>query len=267
MSLHELLYFGYVALAALLVVFGAYALVRRNEPPAVTVLLAATVAVGLAGLATRSAAAGHLPIFGTFENTYTSSWFLLAAALLGRTTSWWRRAWLLAAPWAAALLVYGAFFRSEVLPLTISELSWWVDVHVALAWLAFVPLLAAGTLGLAIALKRAPDQAELDLMETRAVRLVGSGFIIFSAMLAIGSWYLYVLFGEFWRWEIVETLSLIVWLECAIIAHGRLFWRWQGRTLGLWLLALLVTALLAYWVWSVFPGTYHYFDIPLLRSY
>lgn len=267
MSAHSATYYAYVAQVALMLGVLAYGLAGRRELPWATWLLWAVVITGLAGLTLRSIAAGHLPIFGTFENTYAASWFLLAGALAGRATRWWRCSWRLAVPWAALLLTYGSFFRSAPLPLTISELSWWVDLHVLFAWMAFVPLLAAGTLGPALIFGSGHDARDVERMEIRAVRLAGGGFVALSAMLAVGSWYMYVLFGEFWRWDIVGTLTLVVWLLCTIVVHGRLFWRWSGRTLGGWLAALLVATLLAYWVWSVFPGTYHFFDIPLLKAY
>ena len=42
-------------------------------------------------------------------------------------------------------------------------------------------------------------------------------------------------------------------------------WVW-GRRFFIAVLAVAVPLLLLYWVWSIFPGTYHFFDIPLLPN-
>ena len=94
-----------------------------------------------------------------------------------------------------------------------------------------------------------------------------AGFSALTALLAVGSWYLYILFAVFWKWEIVETLTLIAWIGYGVVIHGRLFYRWHGRTLDIGVALLLPVLLLAFFIWSVFPGTYHYFDIPLVRPY
>lgn len=230
-------------------------------------VLAVTAAIGLAGLSARSVASGHLPIFGTFENTYTAAWFLVTAAVVVSYRTPAVRFWRVLAPWPLALLLYGARFRHEIVPLTISEQSLWVDIHVAFAWLAFTAFAIATTLSVVRISGRTVAGYDDGDLETAHQRMMLLGYLNFTATLAFGSWYLYVLFGTFWRWEIVETFSLIAWVLYAMLIHGRLFYGWSGRAYHAAVVAVLPVLLLAYWVWSVFPGTFHFFDIPLMRPY
>lgn len=226
------------------------------------------VAVGAVGLTVRTLASGHLPIFGTFENTYTSSWVLLTVACVAawkdeRLTGAWRYA----APWSFVLQCYGLRFRSEPVPLTISEQSLIVDVHVVFAWLAFAGLIGASTIAVRTLSRRRPFGLDAEEADDIQSRLVLMGFCALSAMLVTGAFYLWILFGSFWRWEVVETLSLLAWLGYGLVVHVRLFYGWSGWKLAAATVAVLPLLILAFWIWSVFPATYHYFDIPLIRPY
>lgn len=224
--------------------------------------------VGVAGLVVRAVASGHLPLFGTFENTWTAATaillFVSVAPLINRLFApMWR--WM--SPWPVVLMIYGTGFRSEPVALTISEQSVLVDVHVLFAWIAFVCLLGATTLSFLRVARRLPASAAADDAERLHDRLMLLGYLAFTAMLSIGALYLWVLFATLWRWEIVGSLSLLAWLLYGLLIHGRLFYRWRGPWYDAGVLAVLPVLLLAFWVWSVFPGTYHYFDIPLVRPY
>lgn len=224
--------------------------------------------VGVVGLVARSIDAGHLPIFGTFENTWTCAAAILifcsvAPRLLGGAEDMWR--WMV--PWSLVFLVFGTQFRSSAVALTISEQSILVDVHVVLAWTAFAALLCAATLSL---LRVFGTQLGWTApLESQRIhdRLIFGGYVAFTAMLAVGAFYLWVLFATLWRWDIVGALSLLAWLLYSILIHVRLFYRWHGLGYHIGALAVLPVLLLAFWVWSLYPGTYHYFDIPLIRPY
>jgi len=169
--------------------------------------------------------------------------------------------------WPLALMVYGTGFRSEPVALTISEQSVMVDIHVLFAWTAFVCLLGATTVSLLRLLGRLPTGRADEDTERLHDRLLLIGYLAFTAMLTIGALYLWVLFATLWRWEIVGTLSLLAWLLYGLLIHGRLFYRWRGPWYDAGVVAVLPVLVLAFWIWSVFPGTYHFFDIPLLRPY
>ncbi|MDZ4180768.1 MAG: cytochrome c biogenesis protein CcsA [Coriobacteriia bacterium] len=224
---------------------------------------------GMSGLLTRMGVAGHLPLFGTFENTYTAS---VALALLGawhvlRRPDDMRDTWRLMAPWSAVLLVYGSFFRAEPIPLTISEQSLWVDVHVLFAWFAFAGFIHATSLSAVRLTGLRISGIGMARIDTLLLQRLGVGFFALSVMMAVGSWYLFILFGTFWRWEIVGTLTLVAWIAYSLILHAILFRGWSGSKLDVAVVCAAPVTIAAFWIWSALPMTYHFFDIPFLRPY
>jgi len=223
----------------------------------------ATLGLTATAWLSRLLAAGHLPIFGTYE----SSWSLALATLL--VAALWARGSAgpavrgVAATTAAALVAHGARFDPAVYPLTISERSWVVDVHALLSWLAFGVFVVA--LGLAFRkLQADPGQATpgLDAMLVLALRIA---FVLQTAMLASGSLYKFLLFGTAWSFDPVETLGFVSWVAYGTLLHMHLLAGWDGRRLARWSLGLFVLLVVSYRGIVYFPSwsTYHIFDMDL----
>lgn len=262
----ESLYVGFFAGTLGLCGLGLYCAAGR--PVTWSILAIRSVAaVGFVAVLVRWVEAGHLPLFGTFENTLTASASLLLAAVLTSRRRATTGSWAWAAPWALAMLLHGTRFRMEATPLTISEQSVWVDVHVFFAWIAFASLALASSMAVPRVLGRSFWGLEPDAADDRLSHALNLGFLSLTAMILVGAWYLYLLFAQFWRWDIVGTLCFLAWLGYGMVIHARLFYRLSGRGLAAAVLAVLPLLLLGFWIWSVFPGTYHYFDVPLLKPY
>ncbi len=220
------------------------------------------------GLAVRWAVSGHAPIFGTFENTYTLAWALLATAtVVGFVRRDLEDLWRMAVPWALASMTYGLQFRSEPVPLTISEQSLWVDIHAVFAWIALVSFLGVTSLAAVRVIGGRPLGLPAERSDDLMTELLMIGYAGFTGMLATGAWYSFVLFGTFWQWDIVESLALVTWLSYGVVIHGRLFYRWGSRRFDMAVLLVLPLLIAAYFVWSFFPDTWHFFDIPLVKPY
>lgn len=220
------------------------------------------------GFVARWYLAGHPAIFGTFENTYAlATALLVSSAVASMRGGRWRAVWRWAVPWALVSLLYGTRFRQEPVPLTISEQSLWVDVHVAFAWTAFVALLAATSASIV----RRCGGVPLGMESEETDRVIGeclmAGYAAMTVMLAIGAWYGFLLFGMFWQWSTVEIVSLVAWLGYAVVIHGRLFYRWEGRRLDIGVLCMLPVLVGAYFIWSFLPDVWHYFEFPLVKPY
>lgn len=228
--------------------------------------LAVTVGAGVAtaGLIHRTVVSGHLPLFGTFENTYAATGFLLVLSAAVAQKKWiGRDAWRLLVPWAIVFLLWGIRYRTLPTPLTISEQSIWVDIHVLFAWLAHSVLLWGSTLAVVrlVGRSRGPrPEAEDQLL----FMLLSVGYVFLTVMINLGAWYLFVLFATFWRWEIVGVSAAAVWLGYSLLIHGRLLHGVKGAALDRYTVLMLVPLLFMFWVWSMFPDTYHFFDIPLV---
>lgn len=258
---------GVIMHFAALAVLGVAALWLWAPRPRREVLLGlfgVGVALLLVEAVLRWVEVGHPPVFGTWENALSSAFALALTVTLAIGKGWdtvpplWLR---LLAVWPAATLVFGSFFRSRPLPLTISERSIWIDVHVAFAWLAYAVLLSAGMRALAGLIQGGDAETDHAVLGGAAI-----GFVAFSAMLATGSWYSYQLFSRWYQWEIVETLAAAVWLGYAVVLHARLLLGWRGRAFYWSAVAVLPILLSCFWVWSFYSGTYHFFDIQIIRA-
>lgn len=233
---------------------------RRVMLAGATLLLAAAVV--------RWIVTGHPPIFGTFENSIASAWCIAMLIVFGRRTALLRdvpqdfERWF--SLWLPVTLVFGATFTRVPYPLTISERSLVVDVHVIFAWAAYTVLLAAATAAVLVVAKRPGWEA--DAPERLMARGTGLGFALFTAMLALGSLYSYLLFADWFKWEMVEAFALATWLGYSSVLHVHMFFRWRGTKLAWAMLGVLPLLIGTFWVWSIYSGTYHHFEIPEIKA-
>lgn len=228
----------------------------------------ATVTV-LAAWIARWVEAGHLPLFGTWESALSLALAIsltasLAASAAFRTlpeTPPRLPVWAVSGPVAAGVLAHGLRYDATVYALTISERSWVVDVHAVLAWAAFGGL----TLNAAFALARLLRSGRNAAIDRRLSMSLRVGFLLHSAMLASGSLYKFLLFGEVWTFDPVEILGFIAWMAYGTVLHLHLLGRWEGRRLAAWCLGLFVLLLVSYRGLVYFPAwsTYHIFDMDL----
>ena len=242
--------------------------------------IVAALVFHLASAIVRWAGVGHPPIFGTYEAALAASWFLaLFVSFSFRSVKGQFELLVLTALPAALLLVaYGiAFFGTESIPLTISERSLWVDFHALFAWLAFAPFTLALCLSV-YSLRSIPGEhagagareqrrplLEPGLADELAFRYVAFGFFNHSVMFALGSYYSARLFGAWWRWDPIFSLSVVAWLLTGLYIHLRLFYNWNGRRAARLYLLVFALMALSYWGLVHLPGerTFHVFDLDL----
>lgn len=195
----------------------------------------AGLAVGglVAALVERSARSGHPPVFGTYETDLAETLVLLAAGLVLLRSAGAR--YLRPTATVAALTLLHTFLvRTEVTPLTISERSLWIDLHAALAWLAWA--------GCFHALFHAFGSTNPD---DRGTRLLGWGFLALSGTGFVGAYYGTLLFATAWSWDPVQTLGLLTWLLYGVALHFRLFFGVTLRRMRYFLLVATAGLVLA----------------------
>ena len=202
--------------------------------------------------------AGHLPIFGTHESALSLAVAVLASSLIIRR----KELWPVTTAVAALLLVHGRGFMSTPLPLTISERSWVVDVHAVVAWAAFGCLAVNAALALSKLVGR-PKHSEAT---NRLLSFtLSAGFALHTGMLASGSIYKFLLFGQTWSFDPIETLGFVAWIAYGTLLHLHLMAGWDGARLAKWCLPLFLLLAVSYRSIVYFPAwsTYHIFDLDL----
>ena len=229
----------------------------------------------LASVVIRWIGVGHPPVFGTYEATLAASWFLLlfVAISFGSVHRHFRLLVLTCVPMALLLLLYGlVFFNTQRIPLTISEQSWWVDFHALFSWLAFAPFTLAFCLSgvylwstrsgraLASPLARGP---QLEIIDELAFRYISFGFVSHSVMFALGSYYSSILFGDWWQWDPVFSISLLAWLLVGLYIHMRIFYNWGGGRAARLYVGIFAVIIVSYWGLIYLPAgqTFHVFDL------
>lgn len=242
----------------------------------------------LAGLVLQFASAGvrwygigHPPIFGTFEATMAGSWFIILAVVIAysSTHGHFRILVRTAIPIAVLLVLYGfAFFNTERIPLTISELSLWVDFHALFSWIAFAPLTLAFCLSLVLLWREKNGEGvkgELsgetagidanDILDELVFRYINFGFINHSIMFALGAYYSSILYGKWWEWDPAESTWLIAWLGVALYIHLRLFYNWRRKKAAWLYVVVFCTIAFSYWGLVYLPpgSSFHVFDLEL----
>ncbi|MCK4777329.1 MAG: cytochrome c biogenesis protein CcsA [Actinomycetia bacterium] len=271
----------YLASFALYVVAWFFSLLRLLKSKSfylriIQLLLLLSLSAETIYLGWRWIRVNHPPLFGTFENTLASAWFLgifvIIINICRNNKFKGLDAFIL--PWGIAALLWGSRFRVTLFPLTISELSWWLDIHVLFAWLAYPVFILSFSCSLAFLIKlylenrgyKVEGLPDLDILDDLNFKAITYAFVFFSIMLAVGSWYYFILMGDWYAWEVVGLFSGVAWLVYGLIIHVRLFFGWHGKKFAIITSFPVLLIFLAYWIWSVFPGTYHSFDFFIIKA-
>ncbi len=194
-------------------------------------------AVHLAALVTRTVVTGHFPVKGGYENALAGAAFVIgfyfalqrffpAVEVVGSGIFF------------IILLVMGSSLTNipPLEPLTPPYKSIWLWIHVLFAWLAYSSYTMAAALSVVYLIRERrqlklkipfelPSQEKIDEIW---FRFVVFGFITNAIMISSGSIWAHYLWGSYWKWDPVETWSLITWLLFGLYLHLRL-------TLGCWL--------------------------------
>ena len=211
----------------------------------------------------RWIAAGHVPLFGSYESAMS-----LAAAIMAASLAYQLRGAFssIAGPAAAlvagAVLAHGGLFSDRIYALTISERSWVVDVHAFFSWAAFGVLTANAALSLRALLVHEQATGARGRLVARTLEV---GFVLHTGMMLSGSLYKFLLFGKLWSFDPMETMGLVAWLAYGTLLHMLRFAGWRERRLAGWCLFLFVLLVVSYRVIVYFPAwsSYHILDIDL----
>lgn len=220
----------------------------------------------------RMSQTGRLPYIAHYENALAGTWVIVACYV---ALALWRRdlrsAGVVVLPFVVLTLGYGLTQPAAAGPVTPPYKSIWLVIHVLFAWFTYAAYTSAAALATIelIKTKRVPPREgspiwrtpDIGTLQDLTMRLVGFGFIVNAAMIASGAIWAYELWGAYWRWDPVETWSLITWLAYALYLHLRLTLGWEGRRLAWVALAALFGVMMAFWGVQLLPNaSFHIFQ-------
>ncbi len=232
---------------------------ERVEKPGRWVLYAGFV-LHTAAIGIRWVATGHIPTIGNYENASFSAWGIIVftIAFTARYPAL-NPVGALSIPAAVFTMGFGVMSNPTLSPMVASLKSWWLYIHIIFAMLAYGAFFVAMATAILYLLKgRAEKAGKLDsplirrlppLKELDEIILknVIYGFIAYAGMIGSGALWGKNLWGSYWRWDPVETWSLISWLMYGAILHLRITMGWRGPRFC-WLVIIAVpSVLLVFW--------------------
>ena len=221
----------------------------------------------------RYAVGEHLPITTPHE---AASFFAWCTVLLYFVMEFRYRVGLLGSfimPVVFFLMLASAMMSREIkeaAEISARLKSYWLGIHTFFAFMANAAFALACVVGLMYLVQerylkakrlgdlfeRLPDIQTLDYLN---YRMISVGFPALSVAMITGSLWAKSAFGEFWRWDPREVMSLITFFIYALIIHSRLMAGWRGRRAAVLSIIGFVFVIVAFAGIKIFQKGYHVF--------
>ena len=222
------------------IVYSTYLFIRKDR------LLAVAQAVIIAGFAFHTAtialrwiAAGRTPATSFHESLTLFSWIMVALFLLLVVKYKQRVLGAFVAPFALLLIITASLLPGEIVPLAPVLESYWLPVHVILAFLGNAFFALAFFLGVMYIIQDKylksrklkglyfvlPSLETLDELNYKCLQY---GFPLLTAAIISGAIWSEYAVGSYWEWKHRQVWSLITWFLYAALLHGRLTAGWRG---------------------------------------
>lgn len=205
-----------------------------------------SLAIGLGFLMHTSALvfryleAGYTPITNLHEALSFFAWSIIAVYLLLQMKYRVEVLGAFISPLAIIMILLASIFPREIFPLPPALRSFWLPIHVALAFLGNAMFAVAFAVAIMYLLQerqikkkkigsvyqRLPSLRVLDELNYRCLTW---GFPLMTLGIVSGSVWAQSAWGTYWSWDPKETWSLITWFVYAALLHGRLTTGWRGR--------------------------------------
>ena len=241
------LFFHITALAYLAstVVFIGYLLVRKDRLQAVgQYLLTAGFAAHTVTIFARWFEAGRTPATSPHESLTFFAWVVVGIYMLMLYKYRQKVLGAFITPFVFLLVITASLLPREIVPLAPVLVSYWLPVHVMLAFMGNAFFAIAFFLGIMYViqehyLKRRKLKGlffilpSLDMLDDLNYRCLQLGFPLLTLAIISGAiWSEYAL-GSYWDWKPRQIWSLITWFLYAALLHGRLTAGWRGRKAAL----------------------------------
>jgi len=222
-------------------VYVAYLFVRKDRVVvAAGRLLMIGVALHTLAIAVRWAVTGRTPVTTLHESLFFFSWITAALYLAVLFKYKLRVLGVFVAPFALVLLITAIFMNNRVMELPPVLASYWLPVHVTMAFLGNAFFAIAFFLGIMYIiqdyyLKHRKFKGiyyvmpPLDILDELNYKCLQYGFPLLTLAIITGAIWSEAALGSYWDWQPRQIWSLITWFLYAALLHGRLTTGWRGR--------------------------------------
>ena len=251
------------------IVYSTYLFIRKDR------LLAVAQAVIIAGfsfhtatIALRWIAAGRTPATSFHESLTLFSWIMVALFLLLVVKYKQRVLGAFVAPFALLLIITASLLPGEIVPLAPVLESYWLPVHVILAFLGNAFFALAFFLGVMYIIQDKylksrklkglyfvlPSLETLDELNYKCLQY---GFPLLTAAIISGAIWSEYAVGSYWEWKHRQVWSLITWFLYAALLHGRLTAGWRGRKAAILSGVAFITLIGSFIIINIVSGGAH----------
>lgn len=238
---HFFLYITAALYAIATVIYTAYLFTRKDG----TVIVARNIF--LAAFASHTVTfisrwfeAGRTPATSLHESLTFFSWLvaLLYVVILLKYKQ--KALGAFVTPFVLFLLITASFLPKEIIPLPPVLESYWLPVHVALAFLGNAFFAVAFFLGIMYVIQERYLKSRklrglyfvlpsLDMIDELNYKCLQYGFALLTIVIITGAIWSEHALGSFWLWRPRQIWSLITWFLYAALLHGRITSGWRGK--------------------------------------
>lgn len=251
------------------IVYSTYLFARRDK------LLTAAQWVMITGFAFHTAtiamrwlAAGRTPATSFHESLTFFSWITVALFLALLIKYRQRVLGAFVAPFALLLIITASLLPAEIVPLSPVLESYWLPVHVMLAFLGNAFFAMAFFLGVMYVIQDKylksrklkglyfvlPSLETLDELNYKCLQY---GFPLLTAAIITGAIWSEYAIGSYWEWKHRQVWSLITWFLYAALLHGRLTAGWRGRKAAILSGVAFIALISSFFIINLVLGSAH----------
>ncbi|MFZ5633483.1 MAG: c-type cytochrome biogenesis protein CcsB [Bacillota bacterium] len=258
-------------LVAMILYFASAA--RRREKTGRLAFFVTLVAFILhtAAVMVRTAEAGRLPFSNMYEFTSLFAWGTALIFLFVEKRHSIRILGAFVTPLIFGLIGYASVLPKDIRPLVPALQSYWLQIHVFTAILAYGGF--AVSFGMAIAyLLRERREASgrvagglyqllpgLKVLDELNYGSIAFAFPFMTLVLITGAIWAERAWGAYWSWDPKETWALITWIVYAVYLHARVTYGWRGhRAAWMSVIGFLAVLFTYFGVNLLLPGLHSY---------
>jgi len=224
-----------------MVLYFVYTVRRREETGPAFLATALAFALQTAAMIVRTVAAGRLPFSNMYEFTSLFAWGVALVFLFIERRYAIKALGVFITPLIFALIGYASVLPKEITPLVPALQSYWLQIHVITAILAYGGF--GVSFGVAVmyllrekkeASAKAPGGFSQLLPGLKVLDALNYGAIAFAfpfmtLVLITGAIWAERAWGAYWSWDPKEVWALITWIIYAVYLHARYTYGWKGH--------------------------------------
>lgn len=204
-------------------------------------LLFSAFALHTLNLASRVIYSGRMPVTSLHESLIFFSWLVVITNLYLIFRYKQKTLGAFVTPFALILIITAAFMPGEIIQLSPALKSFWLFMHVTIAFLGNAFFAIAFFLGVMYVIQERYLKTRklkglffimpsLDTLDELNYKFLQYGFTLLTLAIISGAVWSQYTYGSYWDWKPRQIWSVITWFLYAALLHGRLTSGWRGRT-------------------------------------